>query len=141
MNGRKKGRELRRKLRATGRVDFELAAHVLDLRIEPWPFPSDEVHEAKVGRWIGVAEGRSEQERRWDVAHAIGHHVLHPGNQLWLRSQTLLAEPNERQAEDFAYGLLVDEAEALGEGLTEAWQLAEYFGVPEAMVRVQGRLL
>jgi hypothetical protein len=53
----------------------------------------------------------------------------------------LLAEPNERQAEDFAYGLQVDEAEALREGLTEAWQVAEYFGVPQDMVRVQGRLM
>jgi Zn-dependent peptidase ImmA (M78 family) len=53
----------------------------------------------------------------------------------------LLPEPNERQAEEFAYGLLVDEAEARREGFTEAWQVAEHFGVPEQMVRVQGRLL
>ena len=113
----------------------------MDLHIGEWPFPRAEIHEAKVGWLIGVAEGRSQRERRWDVAHAIGHHVLHPGNQLWLKSQTLLAEPHERQAEAFAYGLLVDETEALREGLTEAWQVAEYFGVPEEMVRVQGRLM
>ena len=40
-----------------------------------------------------------------------------------------------------AYGLLVDELEAAREGLSEAWEVAEYFGVPEGMVRVQGRLL
>ena len=69
-----------------------------------------------------LATYADERERRWDVAHAIGHHVLHPGNQLWLRSQTLLAKPNGRQSEDFAYGLLVDEAEALREGPTEGCQ-------------------
>jgi hypothetical protein len=36
---------------------------------------------------------------------------------------------------------LVDEIEALRAGLTEAWQVAEYFGVPEEMVRVHGRLI
>jgi hypothetical protein len=53
----------------------------------------------------------------------------------------LLAEPNKHRADEFAYGLLVDEAEALREGLTEAGQIAEYFGVREELVRVQGRLL
>ena len=31
--------------------------------------------------------------------------------------------------------------EELREGLSEAWRVAEYFGVPEGMVRVQRRSL
>ena len=46
-----------------------------------------------------------------------------------------------RQAEQFAYGLLVDEEEAWREGLRTAQEIASYFGVPEGMIRVQGRLL
>ena len=101
------------------------------------PF-SDQGDPPPIYQLTAVAQVRSQRERRWDVAHAIGHHVRHPANQLWLRSQTLLAEPNERQAKAFAYGLLVDETEALREGLTEAWQ---DFGVPDEMVWVQGRLV
>ena len=43
----------------------------------------------------------------------------------------------EREAEDYGLGLLMDEAEALEIGLTEAWEIAEHFGIPEEMVRIQ----
>ena len=37
--------------------------------------------------------------------------------------------------------MLVDEEEAMGQGLTTGGEFAEYFGVPVEMVRVQGRLI
>ena len=71
------------------------------------------------------------------TAHAIGHRLLHPGNHLWIRLHTGLAQRFEREAEDFARALLVDPQEAAGAGLTQSWEVAEYFGVPHEVLRLQ----
>ena len=89
-----------------------------------------EVHEIIVGRSIAFSDELNDQERRWAIAHGIGHRVLHPGNQIWLRSRTGLAIPFEREAEGFAYGLLVDDAEELEERLGTLAEVAEHFGIP-----------
>ena len=60
------------------------------------------------------------------------------GNHLWLRDHTLLGHRVEREAEEFAGALLMDGREALEHGLMHPWEVAEYFGVPEEMVRLQG---
>ena len=75
--------------------------------------------------------------RRWVVAHAIGHRLLHPGNHLWIRSKTGLGFHYEWEAEDFARGLLLDVDEAQEELLTGLGEVAEHFGVPEEMVVLQ----
>lgn len=49
-----------------------------------WPFLSP-VKEVKHGHWIGVAVGLARKEQRYLAAHALGHHFLHCGNQLWFR--------------------------------------------------------
>ncbi len=78
-------------------------------------------------------------ERRWAIAHAIGHHLLHAeANAVWLRARTLLPNKFERQAEDFAFHLLVDLEEARTEGLTDAAAIAERYGVPVEMIHIQG---
>ncbi|MYE06924.1 MAG: ImmA/IrrE family metallo-endopeptidase [Chloroflexi bacterium] len=69
------------------------------------------------------------------IAHAIGHHLLHPGNHLRMRERGLLSDAVEREAEEFAGALLIDERETLGLGISEPRYVAEYFGVPEEMVR------
>ena len=71
------------------------------------------------------------------TAHAIGHRLLHPGNHLWIRLHTGLAQRFEREAEDFARALLVDSQEAAKAGLMQSWEVAEYFGVPDEVVRLQ----
>ncbi len=78
---------------------------------------------------------------RRGIAHAIGYHELHPGNHEWMRSKTNLGSRHEREAVDFAEALLIDQVEAFDQGLGGAWEIAEYFGVPEEMVRVQPELL
>ena len=105
-------------------------AERMGLDVFSWPLPSDEIHETMVGRSMAVSHDLNDQERRWAIAHGIGHRVLHPGNQIWLRSRTGLAIPFEREAEDFAYGLLVDEAEVLAERLGSMAEVAEHFGIP-----------
>ena len=127
MRAREKGRLLRHKYALTGNVDAQDLAERLGLEVFSWPLPANEVHETMVGRSI---DELNDQERRWAIAHGIGHRVLHPGNQIWLRSRTGLAIPFEREAEDFAYGMLVDEAEVLEERLGTLAEVSEHFGIP-----------
>lgn len=63
-------------------VDVEEIARKEGLTITTWPLLPP-VEEVKVGRNIGLREGLSSDWRRWDIAHALGHHLLkHRGNQL-----------------------------------------------------------
>ena len=121
---------LRQKYGLTGAVDVQELADRLNLRVALWDLPAAEVHEITRGRRIAVSDELSDQERRWAIAHGIGHRIMHPGNHSWLRAHTWLAVSWEREAEQFAYGLLVDEAEALTERLSMLADVAEHFGIP-----------
>ena len=131
----RKAEQLRRKLKLSGRVDAEEVANLLGLVVVPWPLDVQE--EMQMGHYIGVAERLDARWRRWVIAHAIGHKLLHSGNHLWIRDHTSLGSLYEREAEDFARALLVDAQEAMEEGLSELWEVAEHFGVPEEMVFLQ----
>jgi len=68
-------------------VDTEEVAKREGLIVTIWPLLPP-VEEVKVGRNIGLREGLSSEWRRWDVAHALGHHLLlHRGNQLVLHER------------------------------------------------------
>ena len=127
--------KLRRKLGLSGRVDAEAVANMLDMEVVPWPLDVQE--EMQMDRYIGVAERLDSRMRRWVIAHAIGHKLLHTGNHLWIRDHTSLGGLYEREAEDFARALLVDVDEAMAEGLSELWEVAEHFGVPQEMAWLQ----
>lgn len=80
--------------------------------------------------------------RRWCLAHCLGHHFMHHGNQLRLteRADLICARRlQEAQAESFAAWLLIPEEElkelkhAEGESLN-TWRLAEHFNVPHEMI-------
>ena len=131
----RKAAALRRKLGLHGRVDAEAVADILGLEVVPWPMEVQQ--EMQMGRFIGVAERLDARWRRWVIAHAIGHQLLHSGNHLWIRDHTSLGGLYEREAEDFARALLMDVAEAMAEGLSELWEVAEHFGVPEEMAWLQ----
>ena len=131
----RRGRELRRKLGLRGRVDVDAVANILGLEVVSWPF--EKLEEMMTGDVIGVSARLDTRWRRWVVAHAIGHGLLHPGNHLWKRLHTELAHYYEREAEDFAHGLLLDMDEAVEELLVGPAEAAEHFGVPEEMVVFQ----
>lgn len=135
----RKAVELRRRLGLRGRVEAEEVASILGLEVQPWPLEVQE--EMLLGRYIGVAERLDHRRRRWVIAHAIGHSLLHPGNHLWIRDHTSMGGRYEREAEDFALALLVDEREAREMGLRELWEVAEHFGVPQELVVFQSSLL
>ena len=65
-------------------------------------------------------ETESEAEERSCLAHALGHHFLHIGNQVWMRGMdSRWSWKQERQAEEFAAWLLIPESEdAALEGLS-----------------------
>jgi len=57
-----------------------------------------------------------------------------------MRDKTLLAVPMESQAEEFAWGLPVDEGE-ISDDMQTASEIAEYFGIPVEIVRTEGKLI
>ena len=126
---------LRRELGLRGRVDVEAVANLLGLVVKPWPMKVQE--EMQMDNFIGVAERLDSRWRRWVIAHAVGHRLMHPGNHLWIRDHTGFGGRFEREAEDFARALLMDVKEAVEEGLREVWEVEEHFGVPQEMVLLQ----
>ena len=134
----KAGQALRRKLGAAGAVDVEAVAAMVDLEVESYPF--SRVEEVTLGRTVVVGHGLSPSWRRWCLGHAIGHRVLHPGNHLWMRQHTRLADRFEREAEEFAWGLLFDEDECHAIGLSEADEIADHSGIPAELLALQGRV-
>ena len=116
-------------------MDAEAVAAHLGLTVVRWSLSVPEA--MRLVDHVAVAERLDPAWRRWAVGHAIGHCVLHPGDDLWIHRRTDRVRAFERDADDFALGLLVDALEAGAEGLVHSWQLARHFGVPEVMVRVQ----
>ena len=57
-------------------------------------------------------DAQSEAEERSSLAHALGHHLLHIGNQVWMRGlDSMWSWKQERQAEEFAAWFLIPESE------------------------------
>ena len=111
---RRRALDLRRKLELSGRVDVVRVANMLELDVQLWPL--ENMEELVVDRFICVARRLEPEWRRWVVAHAIGHQLLHPGNHIWIRLHTRLAFKFEREAEEFAGALLMDGSEAIDAG-------------------------
>ena len=65
-------------------------------------------------RWelIVVRRDLTRRWKRWYMAHCLGHHFLHAGNQLWLRKKDeWWWRRQEREADEFAAYLLMPEEE------------------------------
>ena len=135
---RRRAGSLRRRLGLCGRVDAVEVAGALGLEV--WLRDFEVQKEMQIDGNIAVARRLGPEWRRWVTAHAIGHRLMHPGNHLELRAHTELPRPWEREADEFAHALLVDEEEALAAGFVYAWEVAEHFGVPPEVVHVQARL-
>lgn len=92
--------------------------------------------------FVAIRDDISLPWRRWCLAHCLGHHFMHHGNQLRLTERDDLIHKRrlqEAQAESFAAWLLVPEEElealkqAEGESL-DVWKIAEHFDVPAEIV-------
>jgi hypothetical protein len=102
-------------------LDAALEAEGLTVVDAPETLP---VREFRRGKVIGI---RVDQDRRWRFwlkAHALGHYLLHRGDQDEYSDQVILSK-QERQADEFAACLLLDGA--LG---YDARAVAARVGVP-----------
>ena len=127
---RKAAIELRDRFRLTAPVDVESVAEQLGITVLTQEL--GELDEVMVRGRIIVSDRLSRPRRRWAIAHGIGHFMLHSGdNLLWMRHHTMLGDLWEQQAEQFAYGLLVDDL-----GNCENLEQAAYqCGVPIDVLR------
>ena len=101
------GRSLAKRHAIDASSDLTPALRSLDLEVIPWRFEG-RIREVIFQNAIGIDAGLSDPWQRWLTAHAIGHHLLHAGTSLYLASwQWVNRNKDERQAEEFAAGLLV----------------------------------
>jgi Zn-dependent peptidase ImmA (M78 family) len=116
-------------------LDIEKITADEGCEIVTWPFVYP-VREVKRGRYIGIATGLPPKERRYLVAHALAHHLLHCGNQLAFHGlQTVILHKQEREADECAAHILVPEEDLAKLGLAPLWEIADYFGIPEELAR------
>ena len=134
-----RGAALRRKLGLTGLVDAEAVANLHGYRVKRLPLVKQK--ELEVAGIICIAERLGPEWRRWCIAHSLGHKMMHPDNLLRVGRETGLGHRFEREANDFAHALLMDGREAIRAGLTHSWEVAEHFGVPDEIVRLQPPLV
>lgn len=137
--------EILRRYRLRAPVDVSRIVEAEGLEIVPWDF-AGRVHETIVGTSIGISSQILDPRyRRERIAHALGHHFLHAGNQLLERGimNDHLTRREETEATAFAMALLVPADElfqclAMGMDVSE---LADHFGVTESFVRARCRVL
>ena len=116
-------------------LDMELVATTEGCELVTWPFLRP-VKEVKRGRWIGLAEGLDDRERRYLIAHALAHHLLHRGNQLAFHElQRINLYKQEREAEECAAHILMPESELAKLGRMTTWEMSDYFGIPDELAR------
>ena len=129
MIGFRSGRELAQTLVDTIPLDLSPLLDRLGLELVRWRFRG-RLKEVVMDGVITVDDRLPEPWARWLTAPAVGHHLLHTGTWLYLDSwQWANRRKAERQAEEFAAGLLVP-----GDGLWAAWgaeALAARLGIPE----------
>ena len=111
-------------------VDIEALTIAEGCELIDWPFIPP-VKEVKQGRYIGIAAGLEQRERRHLIAHALAHHLLHCGNQLAF-SKHWQGEParQEKEAEECAAHILIPAKELEKVITSSLWELADYFDVP-----------
>ena len=115
-------------------VDMDLLANDEGCECLDWPF-LDPVKEVKQGRWIGIAKGLPQKERRYLIAHALAHHLLHCGNQLSFRGwHTQYRQRQEQEADCCAAHILMPEKELANMAQLSLPEIAEYFGAPDDLV-------
>lgn len=112
-------------------LDMEWLASVEGCECITWPF-IEPVKEVKQGRWIGIALELDITERRFLIAHALGHHLMHCGNQLTFCSwQKSSLRQQENNADCCAAHILMPEEELIKVENLPLCEIIEYFGVPE----------
>ena len=125
-------RDLVRSLHLRPPVDLALVLAELGLETTDWRFRG-RLREVIMDGVIGIDNRLPEPWVRWLTAHAVGHHLLHTGTSFYLDCwQWVNRLKAERQAEEFAAGLLMPPGSAyLGQAPSA---VARRLGVPQSKV-------
>ena len=114
-------------------LDMEGLASLEGCECVTWPFIPP-IKEVKCGRWIGLAAGLSIVERRFLIAHALAHHLMHCGNQLTFYAyQGISLRKQEHEADCCAAHILIPEEQIINLEQFPLWEITEHFGVPEEL--------
>jgi spore cortex formation protein SpoVR/YcgB (stage V sporulation) len=135
-----RAREVRRRYHLTRPGDIERVLEARKITVLQFPLHG-RLKEMAVEDMIGLAysvEPHSSQAREL-LAHALGHCLLHCGNQPFFLfdHMTVVALQYERQAWDFAFELLMpeDKVEKMLKSCTTLFELREQFQVSEDFFR------
>lgn len=131
-----RAREIRRRYHFTHPSDIERVLKAENIQVVRFPLKG-RVKEMIVYNFVGLPLSleRDSRERYELLAHALGHYLLHAGNQPFfhLDKDRVVARQWEHQAWDFAFELLMP-ANTLTRLLQEAFNdtdLCEHFQVSE----------
>ena len=136
MQGRNKAAEI---IREHGSNDLREVIRAEGLSIARLDFGDARFREFYVNGVIFLpSETESEAEERSSLAHALGHHFLHVGNQVWMRGlDSMWSWKQERQAEEFAAWFLIPESEdAALEGLSTS-EICDAFDVDARITQLR----
>lgn len=104
----------------------------MGLEVVRWPLRG-RLREIIVDGVIAIDDRQPAPWVRWLTAHAVGHHTLHTGSAFYLDAWQWVGRVKpEREAEEFAAGLLMPARGAQGLGPDA---LARRLGLPPAKVR------
>ena len=135
MIGRRKAAEVVDRY-GTNDLRLIVESEMLNVRtMDPW---DDAFEDIFVHPTIFVPEGLERPDFRTRVAHCLGHHLLHAGNQIWLKGfDRLWNVKQEREADEFAAWLLIPEfdLDALEDG--HASIIADRYALTEDLVRIR----
>lgn len=130
-----RAREIRRRYRFRHPSDIERVLKAKGIQVVRFPF-AGRLQEMIVGHRIGIQSTIRDPRRVNELlAHALGHFLLHAGNQPFfhLEREPIVAQQWERQAWDFAFELFMPQTD-LVRLLRKPWNAAdlqEHFEVSE----------
>lgn len=135
-SAQRRAQEIRRRYHFTRPSDIERVLKAENVQVVRFPLKG-RVQEMIVHNYVGLPFSLDRDSRRCRelLAHALGHYLLHAGNQPFfhLAKERVVARQWEHQAWDFAYELLMP-ADTLADLLQEPWNavdLREHFEVSE----------
>ena len=135
------GRELAaRTIARHGTSDLDTIVKAEGLRVEtryPWRARFDDI---LVYPLILIPRGLSPAQYRTRIAHSLGHHLLHDGNQAWLRGfDRIWSWKQEYQAEEFAAWLTIPESEDVELAYMSVGEAARRYRVDEKLADIRLR--
>ncbi len=139
-----RARAIRLRYRLTKPSDIERVMEGENLRVVRFPFPG-RVQEVTVANWVAIQSSLKDMRRVYELlAHALGHRLLHEGNQPFFHfdHDRATAMQWERQAWNFAYELLMPFklVERLLRVCTSEEELRDNFQVSDEFLQMRMRV-